>query len=72
MRPVCAAFTMGWRIDEEDEIDGIDYAEHGESAYDLHTAAGSRSGVLDAATATPPAAPPVRSSASLTKEGVSA
>jgi Amt family ammonium transporter len=60
--------TMGWRIDEEDEIDGIDYAEHGESAYDLHTAASSRTGVLDAQTVTPP----VPTSASLTKEGVSA
>ncbi len=61
-------FTIGWRIHEEDEIDGIDYAEHGESAYDLHTAASSRTGVLDAATATPPA----QGSTVLTKEGVSA
>jgi ammonium transporter, Amt family len=60
--------TMGWRIDEEDEIDGIDYAEHGESAYDLHAAAGSRSGVLDTA-----AAPTLtQGSTSPTKEGVSA
>ena len=27
--------TMGWRIDEDDEITGIDTAEHAESAYDL-------------------------------------
>lgn len=27
--------TMGWRIDEDDEIAGIDTAEHAESAYDL-------------------------------------
>jgi Amt family ammonium transporter len=27
--------TIGWRVREEDEIDGIDFAEHGESAYDL-------------------------------------
>ncbi len=27
--------TMGWRIDEETEISGIDQAEHAESAYDL-------------------------------------
>ena len=26
---------MGWRIDEEDEVEGIDFTEHGESAYDL-------------------------------------
>ncbi|MCW2819364.1 MAG: amtB, partial [Marmoricola sp.] len=29
-------FTMGWRIDEEDEVnDGIDLAQHGETAYDF-------------------------------------
>ena len=28
-------YTIGWRISEEDEVDGIDFAEHGESAYDL-------------------------------------
>jgi Amt family ammonium transporter len=27
--------TIGWRIAEDDEVDGIDAAEHGESAYDL-------------------------------------
>ncbi|WP_340539430.1 ammonium transporter [Nocardioides sp. GXZ039] len=35
-------YTLGLRISEEDEVGGIDLAEHGESAYDLH--AGSRSG----------------------------
>ena len=43
-------FTMGWRVSEEDEVNGIDLAEHGESAYDLHTgvggAGGSGGGVL--------------------------
>ncbi len=28
-------YTLGWRISEEDEVDGIDFVEHGESAYDL-------------------------------------
>ena len=28
-------FTIGWRVSEDEEIDGIDFAEHGESAYDL-------------------------------------
>ncbi|WP_073386824.1 ammonium transporter [Jatrophihabitans endophyticus] len=28
-------FTIGWRITDEEEVDGIDFAEHGESAYDL-------------------------------------
>ncbi|CAM3299227.1 ammonium transporter [Nocardioides dubius] len=27
--------TMGWRIDEEAEVEGIDFVEHGESGYDL-------------------------------------
>ena len=31
-------YTIGWRIDEEDEVEGIDFAEHGETAYDLDTA----------------------------------
>ena len=33
-------YTMGWRVSEEDEVDGIDLAEHGESAYDLHIGVG--------------------------------
>lgn len=27
--------TMGWRVSEEEEVEGIDYSEHGEAAYDL-------------------------------------
>jgi Amt family ammonium transporter len=34
--------TIGWRVAEDDEVAGIDYAEHGESAYDIH--AGSPGG----------------------------
>ena len=42
-------YTLGWRVNEEAEIDGIDLAEHGESAYDLHSGSmGSGSGVLAA------------------------
>jgi Amt family ammonium transporter len=37
-------YTIGWRIAEEDEVDGIDFAEHGESGYDLSISAGTRSG----------------------------
>jgi Amt family ammonium transporter len=37
--------TIGWRIDEEDEVEGIDFAEHGESAYDLD---GRSAGVVSA------------------------
>ncbi|MBD8869028.1 ammonium transporter [Nocardioides sp. MJB4] len=38
-------YTMGWRIDEEDEVEGIDFAEHGESAYDFASTSGSRRGL---------------------------
>lgn len=37
-------FTIGWRISEEAEVDGIDSDQHGESAYDLHTGLGASSG----------------------------
>ena len=30
-------YTMGWRISAEDEVRGIDLAEHGETAYDNPT-----------------------------------
>jgi Amt family ammonium transporter len=33
--------TIGWRIAEEDEVEGIDFTEHGESAYDLEGRGGS-------------------------------
>ncbi len=48
--------TIGWRITEEAEIDGIDNDQHGESAYDLHTGIGggvSGGSILAAASATP-------------------
>jgi Amt family ammonium transporter len=34
---------IGWRIDSEAEVEGIDAAEHAESAYDLVGSFGSRS-----------------------------
>ncbi len=34
--------VIGLRLPEEDEIEGIDFVEHGESAYDLSPAGGSR------------------------------
>ncbi len=45
-------YTLGWRVTEEAEVDGIDLAEHGESAYDLHTGVGGgvKSGVVAGAT----------------------
>jgi len=42
-------FTLGLRISEEDEVDGIDLSEHGETGYDLHTVGGGSS-VLAAST----------------------
>jgi Amt family ammonium transporter len=34
-------YTIGWRINEDDEVEGIDFAQHGESAYDLARDLGS-------------------------------
>ena len=33
-------YTIGWRIHPEDEVEGIDGDQHGESAYDLATGTG--------------------------------
>ena len=45
--------VMGFRIDEEHEVTGIDLVIHAETAYDLHSTAGSRtSGGLQAPKAT--------------------
>ena len=33
--------TIGWRIDGDAEVEGIDFTEHGETAYDLVSAAGA-------------------------------
>ncbi|MEO5664096.1 MAG: ammonium transporter [Nocardioides sp.] len=44
-------YTIGLRLDEEDEVNGIDLAEHGESAYDLHSgSSGGGKSVLAAST----------------------
>jgi Amt family ammonium transporter len=49
--------TIGLRLNEEDEVEGIDFVAHGESAYDLHASSfgggGGSTGVLAARTATP-------------------
>ena len=45
-------YTIGLRLDEEDEVAGIDLAAHGETAYDLHTGTSGGGSVL-AATAAP-------------------
>jgi len=48
-------FTLGWRPDEDSEVGGIDLAEHGESAYDLHTGVGGgvKSSLVAGATKAP-------------------
>jgi Amt family ammonium transporter len=38
-------YAMGWRIDEDDEVSGIDNAEHAESAYDLAISGGGSLGL---------------------------
>jgi ammonium transporter, Amt family len=44
-------YTIGLRLDAEDEVNGIDLAEHGESAYDLHSgSSGGGTGILAAST----------------------
>ncbi len=49
-------FTLGWRMDEDDEVGGADLSQHGESAYDLHTGVGGgvKSSVVAGATAAAP------------------
>ena len=42
-------YTMGWRIHTDHELEGIDFTEHGESAYDLAGAAGARRGLTGGA-----------------------
>jgi len=33
--------TMGWRVEDEHELNGIDFSEHGETAYDVAATGGS-------------------------------
>ena len=44
-------YTIGLRLHEEDEVEGIDFVAHGESAYDIHTSGGGSTGILAAKTA---------------------
>ncbi len=46
--------TIGFRVDEEDEVAGIDLAEHAESGYDLTAATRGQRGLPG----TPPVAAP--------------
>jgi Amt family ammonium transporter len=56
-------YTIGLRLDAEDEVNGIDLAEHGESAYDLHSGtSGGGTGILAGSTASSTARPSAASS----------
>lgn len=46
---VAIRFTLGWRVTEEDEVNGIDLAQHGEAAYDIHSGVGGGRSVLASA-----------------------
>jgi len=53
--------VMGFRIDEEHEVNGIDLVIHVEAAYDHHSTAGARTGGTQAPKATSgPFGPPGR------------
>jgi Amt family ammonium transporter len=45
-------YTMGWRVADEDETEGIDFVEHGETAYEFASRGGSRGTAGALATAT--------------------
>ncbi|MDT0202920.1 ammonium transporter [Nocardioides sp. AE5] len=44
-------YTLGWRIDEDDEVSGIDRVEHGETAYEFGASGARRSVLATRATA---------------------
>jgi ammonium transporter, Amt family len=48
--------AIGWRISEEDEVEGIDFTEHGETAYELASRSGGGRRTTGPA-ATPPTVP---------------
>ena len=58
-------YTIGWRISSDDEVSGIDNAEHGETAYDW----GSTTGSLAGSAVPIPATTAPASAATLEKDG---
>ena len=56
-------YTLGWRVSEDVEADGIDQSEHGESAYELSGFTGGRFGSGSAVTTSKPAKTPEGASA---------
>jgi Amt family ammonium transporter len=57
--------TMGLRVSEEEELEGLDFGEHGQHAYDFP----SSSGLLDELTAPRPVGSVARSSTQLAHSG---
>jgi Amt family ammonium transporter len=57
--------TMGLRVSEEEELEGLDFGEHGQHAYDFPTS----SGLLDELTAPRPVGGVARSSTQLAHSG---
>ena len=45
--------VMGLRVDAEEEVDGLDYGEHGMHAYDLNLGGGSYTAVPTPAATAP-------------------
>jgi Amt family ammonium transporter len=60
--------TIGWRVTRDDEVQGIDYAQHGETAYDWGSLGGTHHGSALATSA--PVGTPVDESAGAAKESV--
>jgi Amt family ammonium transporter len=57
--------TMGWRVSEDEEVAGIDEAEHAESAYEFSGVRGGGSSIAKSAEALSPGKVPAKAS----KEG---
>ena len=34
--------AIGWRVPDEDEVEGVDFVEHGETAYEFASRGGGR------------------------------
>jgi Amt family ammonium transporter len=64
--------VVGLRVDEEHEIDGIDFAEHGESAYDFGAGGGARRSSVLATSAAPVGTPAAAGDSADDKEGARA
>jgi len=53
-------YSIGWRVSEEGEIEGIDSDQHGETAYDLHAGLGGGGRTSTSVLATSTVAPALK------------